>query len=62
MRKTGSENESENDHFAKVREGFDFSKMIIFQFIFNSFQSSFLKNGRKMKTENEPKMARKWLL
>jgi len=34
-----------------------FAKMIIFQVILGSFSSSFLKNGRKMKTENEAKMA-----
>jgi hypothetical protein len=27
-----------------------------------SFFSSFLKNGRKMKTENKAKMTEKWLL
>jgi hypothetical protein len=35
--------------FAKAKEGFDFSKMIIFQFIFEKW--------KKNETENEPKMA-----
>ena len=48
--------------FEEARVRFNFWKMIIFNSFLISFSSSFLKNGRKMKTENEPKMARKWLL
>ena len=60
MMKMKSENEVKMIIFAKAREGFDFSKMIIFGSIFVSFLSSVLKNGRKMKSENEPiEMARK---
>jgi len=42
----GRENERENDHFYKIKGC-------------APFFSSFLKNGRKMKTENEAKMAEK---
>jgi hypothetical protein len=31
------EKETENDHFCKVRVGFNFTKVIIFQFILVSF-------------------------
>jgi len=37
-------------------------KMAIFNSFSCSFFTSFLKNGRKMKTENEAKMVKKWLL
>jgi hypothetical protein len=55
-------NESENDHLCKMGGVLHFAKMIIFWVILDSFWSSFSKNGRKMKTENEAKMARKWVL
>jgi len=57
-----SENESENDH-CKNGGRVHFSKNDHFQLILMFiFLVHFLKNGRKMKTENEAKMAEKWLL
>jgi hypothetical protein len=44
--------------FAKWGGGLHFCKNDHFS---AHFQSSFLKNERKMKTENEAKMAEKWL-
>ena len=66
MTKMESENESENDHFCKVKEGFDFSKMIHFWvhshliliFIFGKWDrkwnQKWAKNGPKMSTVNNP--------
>ena len=44
--------------FIKAREGFDFSKLINFWFIFKSILKKWFKN----EVENEPKMSQKWLL
>jgi len=60
--KMKSENESENEYFWKNGGGVHFSKIDHFQFILMFIFSSFSKNGRKMKTKKEAKMAKKWLL
>ena len=45
--------------FVQAREGFDFSKIIIFESFSISFSSSFSKNEIENEIENELKMARK---
>jgi hypothetical protein len=50
-----------NENFCKMGGCHPFfQKKPIFDSFSCSFFSSFLKNGRKMKTENEAKMKQKW--
>jgi hypothetical protein len=48
--------------FPKWGVGYIFPKKTICNSFSCSFFSSFLRTGRKMKTENEAKMTEKWLL
>ena len=61
-RKMGSENESENDHFCKSEGRVRFFKNDHFSVHFRVILKFIFEKWKKNETENEPKMARKWLL